>query len=115
MTFTAFYVFRDEDRTRIDVDGDVLGWGVEFPSGWCVVDWNRDAFPEDDRLDHSHLSQYGSIRDVEQGTGGKVSIAEVIDPVPDERWRDDVDETIHGTFTLLVVDDDGELTPVIPE
>jgi|GEM_PF-4862132 len=53
MAFTVFYVFRDEDRTRIDVGGDVLGLGVEFPSGWCVVDWNRDAFPEDDDNDEA--------------------------------------------------------------
>ncbi|MBV0903925.1 hypothetical protein [Haloarcula salina] len=72
MTFTVFRVFRDEDRTRIDVDGEVLGWGVEFPSGLCVVDWNRMVFDEDDRLDHPHLSQYGSLEDVEQGTGGEV-------------------------------------------
>lgn len=115
MTFTAFYVFRDEDRTRIDVDGDVLGWGVEFPSGECYVDWNREAFDEEDRLDHPHVSKYGSIRDVEQGTGGKVSIAEEIDRVPDESWPGDDDETLTGRITLAVIDDDGELTPVMPE
>lgn len=112
MSFTAFYVFRDEDRTRIDVDGDVLGWGVEFPSGECYVDWNRDAFPEDDRLDHPHVSKYGSIADVEQGTGGKVSIAEEIARVPDGDDGDVPDETY---VTLGVIDDDGEMTPVVPE
>ena len=66
------------DETRIDVDEDVLGWGVEFPSGLCVVDWNREAFPEDDRLDHPHLSQYGSLEDVEQGTGGRIVVDEVM-------------------------------------
>jgi hypothetical protein len=78
MAFLVFYVFRDEDRTRIDVDDDVLGWGVEFPSGECYVDWNRDAFPEEDRLDHPHVSKYGSRDDVEQGTGGNVVIEERI-------------------------------------
>jgi len=115
MSFTVFYVFRDEDRTRIDVDGDVLGWGVEFPSGECYVEWNRDAFPEDDRLEHDHVSIYGSIRDVEQGTGGKVSIAEEIDRVPDESWPGDDGEAISDRFVLAVVDDDGELTPVMNE
>lgn len=69
----TFKVYRS-DETRLDVDGDVLGWGVEFPSGLCVVDWNRFVFDEDDRLDHPHLSQYGSIEDVEQGTGGDVAV-----------------------------------------
>lgn len=68
-------VFRvwPSDRTRIDVDDDrPLGWGVEFSSGECYVDWNRMVFDEDDRLDHPHVSKYGSLDDVEQGTGGEV-------------------------------------------
>ena len=73
MTFVVFRVFRSDD-TRIDVDGDVLGWGVQFPSGLCVVDWNRMVFDESDRLEHPHLSQYGCLADVEQGTGGEVVI-----------------------------------------
>jgi hypothetical protein len=72
MTFQTFRVFRDTDRTRIDVDEDLLGWGVEFPEGGVFVAWNRDAFPEEHRLDHPHVSQYGSLEDVEQGTGGLV-------------------------------------------
>jgi hypothetical protein len=72
-----FRVLRDEDRTRIDVDGEVLGWGVQFPSGACHVDWNRQVYPPEDRLDHPHISQYGSFDDVEQGTGGAVEVLEV--------------------------------------
>lgn len=69
-----FRVVRHEDRTRVDTDGDVLGWGVEFPSGACHVDWNREAYPPENRLDHPHISQYGSFADVEQGTGGTVEV-----------------------------------------
>lgn len=69
---TAFRVVRDGDRTRIDTHGKLLGCGIQFPSGECYVDWRRDAFPEEDRLDHPHVSQYGSFTDVEQGTGGAV-------------------------------------------
>jgi hypothetical protein len=72
VTFRTFRVFRDSERTRIDVDEDLLGWGVEFPEGGVFVAWNRDAFPEENRLEHPHVSQYGSIADVEQGTGGLV-------------------------------------------
>jgi hypothetical protein len=72
VTFRTFRVYRDEDRTRIDVDDDLLGWGVAFPEGGVYVAWNRKAFPEDDRLEHPHISVYGSVTDVEQGTGGDV-------------------------------------------
>lgn len=65
-----FQVVKTE-RTRVDAD-DVLGWGVRFPSGACHVDWNLEAFPREDRLNHPHISQYGCLDDVEQGTGGEV-------------------------------------------
>lgn len=67
-----FYVYRDEDRTRIEGTEDLLGWGARFPSGACYVDWRLEAFDPDDRLQYPHVSRYGSIVDVEQGTGGVV-------------------------------------------
>lgn len=67
-------VVRDEERTRIDTDGELLGRGVQFPSGHVVMGWNREAYPEEDRLDHPHISQYGSLDDVRQGTGGEVIV-----------------------------------------
>lgn len=74
----TFRVVRTGD-TRLDVDGDVLGWGVQLPSDWCVIDWNREAFPEEDRLEFPHLSQYGCLDDVEQGAGGDVvDVQEVV-------------------------------------
>lgn len=82
MTLRLYRVVRTES-TRIDVDGDVLGWGVEFPSGLCVTDWNRSIFPPDDRLDSPHLSQYGSLADVEQGSGGEVVIEDTIEWGPE--------------------------------
>lgn len=76
MSLTLFRVYPG-DRTRLEVDDDVLGWGVAFPSGLCIVDWNRQVFDEDDRLEHPHLSHYGSLADVEQGTGGDVEVDRV--------------------------------------
>lgn len=73
-TITVFRVVRDEERTRVETDDDVLGWGVDFPSGEIIVDWNLEAYPPEDRLNHSHISQYGSFHDVEQGTGGNVEV-----------------------------------------
>jgi len=70
----VFRVDRDEDRTRVDTDGDTLGWGMQYPSGMCMVDWNREAYPQEDRLQHPHISQYGSFADVEQGTGGSITV-----------------------------------------
>ena len=69
-----FRVVRDSDRTRVETDGDTLGWGVKFPSGMCYVDWNRRVYAEEDRLNNPHVSQYGSLNDVEQGTGGAVKV-----------------------------------------
>lgn len=70
-TWFRFLVEASED-TRIEVEGNVIGWGVQFPSGQCYVEWDNSVFPEENRLDHPHTSIYGSIPDVEQGTGGKV-------------------------------------------
>lgn len=66
-------VRRSED-TRVDVEDDLLGRGVQFPDGTVVMGWYRDAYPEADRLDHPHISQYGSIEDVEQGSGGDLRV-----------------------------------------
>lgn len=62
------------DETDLDVIDDLLGRGVQFPSGRCVVSWHLAAFPEGERLEHPHISQYGCLADVEQGSGGKVLI-----------------------------------------
>ena len=79
---TLVEVLPHDDRTRIDDVEDVMGWGVEFPSGGCYVDWNREAFDEEDRLRHPHVSIYGCPEDVEQGTGGTVRpmISLAVDP-----------------------------------
>jgi len=70
--FTLFAVYFDEDRTRVDTDGDLMGAGFQLPTGTCYVWWHLEAYPPEDRLDHEHVSRYGSIADVEQGTGGVV-------------------------------------------
>jgi hypothetical protein len=74
-----FRVLRDKERTRVETDGHVLGWGIEFPNGACHVDWNRQAYPPENRLEHPHISQYGSFADVEQGTGGRIQVLETLE------------------------------------
>jgi len=70
----VFRVVRDDDRTRVDTIEDIMGWGVQFPSGACHIDWNRQAYAEEDRLDYPHISLDGTDDDVEQGTGGTVEV-----------------------------------------
>lgn len=75
---TVFRVLRSEE-TRVDVNDPLMGYGVQFPDGSCYCDWNRQAYPEDHRLDHPHVSFYGSLDDVEQGTGGTVETITTVD------------------------------------
>lgn len=52
-------------------DGEeILGWGVELPSGRVYIEWNRQRFPIHQRLKEVHISEYGTLGDVEQATGG---------------------------------------------
>jgi hypothetical protein len=63
---------RRSTNTRVTTEGELLGWGIKFPEGGCYVAWKRDVFAPEDRLEHPHVSVYGSVEDVEQGTGGTV-------------------------------------------
>lgn len=71
---TIIRVERNPDRTRVDITKDLMGRGVVFPSGTVVMEWYRGAYPPEDRLDEPHQSIYGSLEDVEQGTGGDVIV-----------------------------------------
>jgi hypothetical protein len=84
---TVFTV-RRQTNGRLGEEGDIIGWGVRFPSGGCYIDWNQEAFPADQRLDHAHISVYGSLGDVKQASG-KVVIEEYV-PLPP--WPDTPEE-----------------------
>jgi len=62
----------DSSFSLIEVvkEGEVMGWGVEFPSGQAYIEWNRMRFPKGDRLQEPHISEYGSMSDLEKATGG---------------------------------------------
>jgi hypothetical protein len=65
-----------EVRRRADgetVVEAVKGWGVRFANGRVYVQWNRDSCGEN-RLDHEHVSEYGSLEDVETATSFTVEI-----------------------------------------
>lgn len=73
-------------------DHEVMGWGIRFPSGQCYIYWNQGTFPSEMRLEHPHVSQYGSLSDVQQATEGHIQVVHewAIDPtdptpLPDPR------------------------------
>lgn len=72
------------DETSFETEDDLLGVGAELPSGLIILDWNLEAFAEDNRLDHPHQSIYGSRDDVELATGGRVVTDDDVEiPTPD--------------------------------
>lgn len=81
--FKPFLVWRSPERTRVETTDGLLGWGVQFPTGRCVVEWRLEAYPPENRLGNPHLSEYGSIDDVEQGTGGVVQDLEDVGRRPE--------------------------------
>lgn len=66
-------------------DGDhefiepVLGIVVDFPNSGVYADWNVDAWPDDDQLDDSHVSIYGSLEDCRQVAEGTLEQLTTID------------------------------------
>lgn len=64
----------NEDRTRVETKDSLLGRGVQFPSGFIVMEWRRESYPPADRLEEPHQSVYQSLDDLEQGTGGDVIV-----------------------------------------
>lgn len=48
------------------------GRAVEFPSGTVVVEWRRNACPDEMRLDEPHQSMYGCIDDLRSVCTGEV-------------------------------------------
>jgi hypothetical protein len=61
-------------------DGALLGVGADMPNAGVYVDWNIDAWPDDEQLAEPHVSDYGSIEDLEQATGGTVRVIETVAP-----------------------------------
>lgn len=78
----VFRIMQAED-SDMDLDGDLMGAGVDFPNSGAYVDWNIGAWPDDEQLDEPHVSDYGSIEDLEQATGGVVEHLETIEAAID--------------------------------
>ncbi|GGO03537.1 hypothetical protein [Haloarcula pellucida] len=74
----VFRIVQSED-SEMDLDGDLMGIGVDFPNAGVYVDWRIDAWPDDEQLDEPHVSDYGTIDDLEQATGGVVEPLTTVD------------------------------------
>jgi hypothetical protein len=76
-------VFRivQSDDADMDIDGDLMGVGVDFPNAGVYVDWRIDAWPDDEQLAEPHVSDYGSVDDLEQATGGVVEYIQTVEAV----------------------------------
>ena len=57
--------------------GDELGVGVRFPDSGVYVDWNVDAWPDDERLSGPHVSEYDSIDDANTVAQGEIEELEI--------------------------------------
>jgi len=76
----VFRIVQDEDGD-MDLKGDLMGVGVDFPNAGVYVDWRIDAWPDDEQLNEPHVSDYGSIDDLEQATGDVVEHLETVEAV----------------------------------
>lgn len=71
MDADVFQIVATEDDDQ-DLSSDLMGIGVDFPNAGVYVDWNIDAWPDDEQLEEAHVSDYGTLADLEQATGGVV-------------------------------------------
>lgn len=58
--------------------GDLLGVAVGMPNAGVYVDWNIDAWPDDEQLSGAHVSDYDNLDDLEQVTAGDLEAAESV-------------------------------------
>lgn len=62
-----------------DMDGKLIGVGVDMPNDDLYVDWKNDEWPDDQQLDDTHVSIYGSVDDLVQATGNEVNLVETVE------------------------------------
>lgn len=58
-----------------DLDGELIGVGVDFPNSGVYVDWLSDKWPEEEQIG-PHVSDYETVADLEQATGNLVEMAD---------------------------------------
>ena len=75
----------------------LLGVAVDMPESGVYIDWYREAFP--DPLDHSYVSEYGSLDDVRNATGNRLVLVEELD-------LDEIQEDLEEGGNVVENDDD---------
>lgn len=86
----------EDDDT--DYNGNVLGIGIVFPEAGVYVDWRREAFP--DQLEHPHVSEYGSVEDLQQATGNDVEVVETYEAGVDVKQKLDLKAVPDGAVSI---------------
>jgi len=71
-----FRILSPEEDDRFQAD--VLGIGINMPNAGVYIDWNIDAWPDDEQLEGPHVSDYDSMADLEQVTEGVIEPLETV-------------------------------------
>lgn len=90
---------RQNDDDGPGEDGDLLGMGVDMPNADVYIDWNIDAWPDDQQLSDAHVSIYGTVEGLAQATGNDVDVVDTIDTVEAQALVDDTFPTIEQQET----------------
>lgn len=66
-------IIRDPDRERAEATEQTLvAAGAMLPSGTIYIEWNREAFEEENRAENVVTSRYESVDDAEEATRGNI-------------------------------------------
>lgn len=72
----TFEIRTDSSSEDNNYTDDLLAIGVNFPNSGVYVDWNVDAWPENQQLQGPHVSDYDTLEDLKQVTEGQVIFPE---------------------------------------
>jgi hypothetical protein len=86
----VFRIVAPEDGD-MEFTSDILGIGVDFPNHDVYVDWNVDAWPDDEQLSGGHVSIYSTIEDARQVAQGTIEPIATLDPAEAEDLLEDID------------------------
>lgn len=77
LSIDVFRIVQDGDDGPVK-NGALLGIGADMPNAGVYVDWNIAAWPEGEQLSEPHVSDYGSLEDLEQVASGPVEVIETV-------------------------------------
>jgi len=71
--------------------GALLGLAVDLPNAGVIVDWNIDAWPDDEQLSGPHVSDYDTLEDLRQVTAGELDLLKTVGAATAASADDDPD------------------------